>query len=166
VSVLQRPAFRRWSWFAIAALVLVSLVRAGTTEGSPRTDEDRVLAIASTLKCPTCRSQSVADSDSAAARAIRVDIARRVADGQSADEIRAAIAATYGDDVQLVPGRSGWAGLVWVLPVAGLVAALAAVAAVLARWRRTPRTRASDEDKALVEAALARAHRRERPEGP
>lgn len=156
MSALRSPAFRRWSWLVIAAVVLVSLVRAGTTEGSPRSDEDRVRDIAATLKCPTCRSQSVAGSDSAAARAIKADIARRVADGQEADEIRDAIAATYGDDVQLVPGRTGWAGLVWILPVVALVAGLAAVGAVLARWRRSPRSRASEEDRALVEAALGR----------
>ncbi|HLT16023.1 MAG TPA: cytochrome c-type biogenesis protein CcmH [Acidimicrobiales bacterium] len=164
MRVLQSPAFRRWSWLVIAALVVVSFVRAGTTDGSPRTDEDRVRAIAATLKCPTCRSQSVADSDSAAARAIKAEITRRVAEGQDADEIRAAIASRFGEDVQLVPGRSGWAGLVWVLPVAALVAGLAAVAAVLARWRRSPRTRASDEDRALVDAALARTRGDEPPE--
>ncbi len=157
MSVLRNPAFRRWSWLAIAALVLVSLVRAGVTEGSPRTDEERVRDIAATLKCPTCRSQSVAGSDAAAARAIRADIARRVAEGQGAEEIRSAIAATYGDDVQLVPGRSGWAGLVWVLPVVALILGLAGVAAAFARWQRSPRSHASDADRALVEEAMARS---------
>lgn len=140
----------------IAALVLVSFARAGLTEGSPRTDEERVRDIAATLKCPTCRSQSVAGSDSAAARAIRADITRRVAEGQEADEIRDAIAATYGDEVQLVPGRSGWAGLVWVLPVVALVVGLAGVAAAFARWRRAPQRHASAEDRVLVDQALAR----------
>lgn len=157
MSALRDPRFRRWSWFVIAALVLVAFLRAGLTEGSPRTDEERVRDIAATLKCPTCRSQSVAGSDSTAARAIRADIARRVAEGQEAEEIRAAIAATYGDDVQLVPGRSGWAGLVWVLPVVALVLGLAGVAAAFARWQRSPRTHASDADRALVEEAMARA---------
>ena len=157
MRALRTPGFRRWSWLVIAALVLVSFARAGLTEGSPRTDEERVRDIAATLKCPTCRSQSVAGSDSAAARAIRADIARRVAEGQEADEVRAAIAATYGDDVQLVPGRSGWAGLVWVLPVAALVVGLAGVAAAFARWRRAPRSHATAADRALVDQALARA---------
>jgi len=155
VSRLRSPGFRRWSWLVIAALVVVSLIRAGVTEGSPRTEDERVRDIAATLKCPTCRSQSVAGSDSAAARAIRTDIAERVADGQPDDQIRDAIAATYGEDVQLVPGRSGVEGLVWVLPVVALVAGLAGVAAALARWRRTPLTHASPADAALVQDALA-----------
>ena len=153
--MLRGPRFRRWSWFAIAALVVVALVRAGVSEGSPRTAEERVRDIASTIKCPTCRSQSVAGSDSAAARAIRNDIARRVADGESADEIRTAVAATYGEEVLLTPSGSGLEGVVWVLPVAALVLGLAGVSAAFARWRRTPTTAASDEDRSLVEQALS-----------
>ena len=57
----------------------------------------------------------------------------------------------------VVMGRSGWAGLVWVLPVVALVVGLAGVAAAFARWRRAPRTHASAADRALVDQALARA---------
>lgn len=155
MSRLQGPAFRRWSWLIIAALVLVALVRAGVSDGPPTTSEERVRAIAATLKCPTCRSQSVAGSDSAAARAIRTDIARRVSDGESADHIRAAVAATYGNDVLLTPSGSGLEGLVWILPVIALVLGLAGLAAAFARWRRTPPTGATDADRALVDQALA-----------
>jgi cytochrome c-type biogenesis protein CcmH len=154
MSVLRGGAFRRWSWLAIAALVLVALVRAGVSDGPPSTPAERVQDIADTIKCPTCRSQSVAGSDSAAARAIRTDITRRVSAGESADEIRAAVAATYGDDVLLTPSGSGVAGLVWILPVIALVLGLAGVSAAFARWRRSPATTASDADRALVGQAL------------
>lgn len=152
---LRGPGFRRWSWLVIAALVVVSLVRAGVSDGPPRTEAERTRDIAATIKCPTCRSQSVAGSDSAAARAIRAEIARRVSDGDSADTIREAIAATYGDDVLLTPSRSGLDGVVWVLPVAGLVLGLAGVSAAFARWRRPSSASATDEDRALVDQALA-----------
>lgn len=155
---LRSPSFRRWSWFAIAALVLVSLVRAGATDSGSTSDEERVRDIAATLKCPTCRSQSVAGSDSPAAKAIRTEIARRVDDGQSGDEIRAAISSSY-EDVQLIPSRSGVEGLVWVLPVVGLVLAMAGLSAVFVRWRRTPDVHASEADREIVERALAE-HRR------
>lgn len=155
MSRLQGPRFRRWSWLIIAALVVVALVRAGVSEGPALTAEERVRDIAATIKCPTCRSQSVAGSDSAAARAIRGDIARRVSDGESADEIRAAVAATYGDDVLLTPSSSGVEGIVWILPVVALVLGLAGVSAAFARWRRDPAATATDADRALVERALA-----------
>lgn len=153
-DLVRSPAFRRWSWLVIVALVVVALVRNAVDEGPARTPEERVQAIAASLKCPTCRSQSVADSESAAARAIRTEIADRVEQGQSAEEIRNAIAATYGDDVQLVPRGSGFEGLVWFLPVLGLVLALAALAATFARWRRAPLSTATDDDRALVDQAL------------
>lgn len=155
MSRLRGPAFRRWSWLVIGALVVVSLVRAAVSEGPPRTAEERVHDIASTIKCPTCRSQSVASSESAAARAIRAEIARRVDDGEGADEIRAAVAATYGDELLLTPPRSGVEAIVWVLPVIALLLGLAGVSAAFARWRRAPVVAASDEDRALVQEVLA-----------
>jgi cytochrome c-type biogenesis protein CcmH len=145
---------RRVSWFVLAALVLVSLFRATFDDGPPRTTEEQVEAIASTLKCPICRSQSVADSDVAASRAIRLEITRLVEEGESASAIRAQIAATYGDQVQLIPPSSGFAGLVWVLPVVAVVVALVALSAAFARWRRASEAEATDEDRALVERAL------------
>ena len=153
-AVWRSPRFRRMSWLVIAAVVLVSLVRATVDDGAPRASEEQVEAIARTLKCPICRSQSVADSDSASARAIRLAIAEGVEQGESAGDIRAQIATSFGDDVQLIPPASGFAGLVWFLPVAGLIVALAAVSAAFARWRRNPAGHASDEDRALVDRAL------------
>ena len=153
-GALRSPRFRRWSWLVIVALVVVSLARNAVDDGPPRTSEERVRTIAAGLKCPTCRSQSVADSDSAAARSIRTEIERRVAEGQPAEEIRAAIADTYGDDVQLMPGASGFESLVWFLPVLALVIALAALTSTFARWRAMPRARATDDDRALVDQAL------------
>lgn len=156
MSALQTPAFRRWSWLIIVALVLVALVRNGVDSGPPRTGEERMRAIASTMKCPVCRSQSVADSDVAAARSIRTEISRRIDQGEEDDEIRDAIASTYGDDLQLTPSRSGFAGLVWILPVVALVLALAGLTAAFARWRRMSPDETSDEDRALVDRALRR----------
>jgi cytochrome c-type biogenesis protein CcmH len=138
----------------MAALVLVSLARATFDDGPPRTTEEKVAAIAATLKCPVCRSQSVADSDVAASRAIRLSITKMVEDGEPASVIRAEIASTYGDEVQLLPPASGFAGLVWILPVVAVVVALVALSAAFTRWRRTPATAATDADRARVEQAL------------
>jgi len=145
---------RRFGWFVITALVLVSLARATFADEPPRTTEEQVEAIASTLKCPVCRSQSVADSDVAASRAIRIEITKMVEEGKSASVIRARIASTYGDQVQLIPPASGFAGLVWILPVVAVVLALVALSAAFARWRRTPDAAATGDDRALVEQAL------------
>lgn len=147
--------FRRWSWLVVLALVVVSLVRAGVSDGPPRTAQERVRDISATIKCPTCRSQSVAGSDAAAARTIRNEIARRVSEGQTADEIRAAVAATYGEEVLLTPSSSGVEGIVWILPVAALALGLAGVTAAFTSWRRSTPSGPSAEDRALVDEALA-----------
>ncbi|MET0903925.1 MAG: cytochrome c-type biogenesis protein CcmH [Acidimicrobiales bacterium] len=150
----KSPAFRRASWIVIGAVVLVSLGRAAFDDGPPRSTEEQVEAIARTLKCPVCESQSVADSDVAASRAIRAEIARLVEEGESPNDVRAAIGASFGEQVQLIPPASGFAGLVWILPVVVLIVALAGVSAALARWRRRARSTPSDDDRALVEEAL------------
>jgi cytochrome c-type biogenesis protein CcmH/NrfF len=154
MSALRSPSFRRASWIVMAALVVVSLGRAALDDGPPRTTEEQVEAIARTLKCPVCRGQSVGDSDSPSARAIRVEIGRLVEQGRSADEVRDAISASFGDQVQLIPPASGFAGLVWILPVVALVVAIAGVSGAITRWRRVPRSEPSDEDRTLVEQAL------------
>jgi len=148
--------FRRVSWVVIASVALVSLVRGSIDDGPPRTTEEQVQAIASTMKCPICGGQSVADSDVAASRAIRLEIASLVEEGRSSSEVRSAISDAYGERVQLIPPSSGFAGLVWILPVVAMIVALGALSAAFVRWRRAPASAATDEDRALVEQALDR----------
>lgn len=152
-ALVRHPRFRRWGWIVIAALVLVSLGRATLETGPPRTTAEQVRVIGATLKCPTCRGQSVSGSDSAAAKAIRNEITQRVEAGESADEIRTAISATY-DDVQLIPKASGFEGLVWIVPVFVLILGFAGVAAGVARWRRATTRHATEADRILVNKAL------------
>lgn len=127
---------RRWaSWLVLVVVVAAALV-VGTTDTGTRTDAERVEAIASSVRCPTCRGQSVADSDAIAAENVRREIARRVGEGESDDEIRSALAARFGEGIILTPSRSGVAGLVWVLPVAAGIVALAGLVFAFRRWKR------------------------------
>ncbi|MGE3620461.1 MAG: cytochrome c-type biogenesis protein CcmH [Acidimicrobiia bacterium] len=141
------------AWVAVAAAVVGSLGIAAFGDTGPRTREERIRAVAETIRCPACAGQSVADSDTPASRNIRTDIARRISEGESDDQIRAAIADRFTDVVLLEPGRSGLAGAVWAIPVLALVVALAGLAAVFARWRRTPVVTASAQDRTLVDDA-------------
>jgi cytochrome c-type biogenesis protein CcmH/NrfF len=118
------------------AIVLVGALWAGTHGGSPQTPAERAQAIAQTIMCPVCRGQSVDRSDSPAANEIRIEITRRIAEGQSDDEIRDYFGRKLGPDVLLRPTSSGFAGLVWVLPVVGFVLAASALAVAFVRWRR------------------------------
>lgn len=127
---------RRWASWVVLLVVVVGALVVGVTDTGARTEEERIESIASSVRCPTCRGQSVADSDAIAAENVRREIARRVGEGESDDEIRDALAARFGDGIILTPSRSGITGLVWVLPVAGFVVALAGLVFAFRRWRR------------------------------
>lgn len=126
---------RRLSWVALGIVVIAALV-VGTRPEGAKTDEERAQDIAESIACPACNGQSVASSDAIASQNIRTEIERRVADGERDDEIRSAFAARFGDDILLNPPRSGAAGLVWVIPVVGVVAAGAGLTVAFRRWRR------------------------------
>src|SRR5687767_1477723 len=117
---------KKWlPWALMGAVLVVALGIGLQPDDSTRTNDDRAHAIADGLKCPTCRSQSVADSDAPVSKEIRADIARRIEAGQTDAEIRSYLTGRFGDDIVLTPSASGITGLVWVIPVVALVAAVA-----------------------------------------
>ena len=122
--------------YGLMALVLVTALFLGTRSSGPTDPLDRAQALEQTIKCPTCRGQSVAESDAAASKAIRTEIARRIAEGQTDGQIRDYFAVQYGEDILLRPASSGWGGLVWMLPVAAIVLAGAGLGVAFWRWRR------------------------------
>jgi len=122
--------------YGLMALVLVGALAAGTHSRGSTDPNDRAQALEQSIKCPTCRGQSVAESDAAASKAIRTEIVRRIADGESDRTIRDYFAAKYGEDILLRPTSSGLAGLVWVLPVAIGVLAASGLGFAFWRWRR------------------------------
>jgi cytochrome c-type biogenesis protein CcmH len=146
---------KKWPGWLLMAVVLAGALTIGVTRaGGPRTNEERVEAIAKTIKCPVCRSESVFDSKADASQNIRDEIARQVAAGRSDDQIRAFINARFQDQgLLLVPPKSGVDSLVWVLPVVALVLAAGGLAVAFRKWRLAPDTVPTDDDRALVESA-------------
>ena len=143
----------RWPWILLVALLAGGLVVAAIGDDGPRTTAERARSISESIKCPTCQGQSVADSSAPSARAIRTEVARRIEGGETDDQIRDYIAGIYGEEALLTPPSDGVAGLIWFLPVAGLVAALGALAIVFRRWRVPEDVEVSDDDRVLVERA-------------
>jgi cytochrome c-type biogenesis protein CcmH len=140
------------SW-GVMAVVLVAALAVGGRDGSPPTDVERVQRITEQIRCPTCRSQSVADSDAPAAEAIREEALRRVQEGQTDEQILNYFLSRYPDDILLDPPKTGIGAIVWALPVVAVVAAVAGLAVAFRRWRPKVR-RVTDQDRALVERAL------------
>lgn len=146
----------RWlSWAAMAALVLVALVIGVTEDRAPRTEADRVNAIAAGIRCPTCAGLSAAESDAKAAQAVREEIRTRLREGQSENEIEAYFVSRFDRGILLEPEADGVAGLVWALPVLGGVVAAGAFTSMFLRRRRERVTASpTSADRALVERAL------------
>jgi len=141
---------------ALAAVVVAALVVGGAGRSHPsRAPSVRAHAIAAELRCPVCQGLSVADSPSPTAKAIYDDVRRRVDAGESDRAIRAFYVGRYGEWILLRPETSGVGALVWILPVTALLLGVGGLALAFRRWRRQPALAATEEDRALVEAALA-----------
>ncbi|PYS95599.1 MAG: hypothetical protein DMF50_08060 [Acidobacteria bacterium] len=65
---------------------------------------------------------------------IRGEITRRLATGETPDQVVAAFVAQYGEQIRSAPSTSGFDLVAWVTPFAVLVAAGSALLFTLRRW--------------------------------
>ncbi|MFI5053172.1 MAG: cytochrome c-type biogenesis protein CcmH [Acidimicrobiia bacterium] len=142
---------RRWGpWIGLAVVVLVALAVVLWPSGE-QSAAARAHALETELKCPECRGLSVADSQAPTSRAIRADIKRRIARGQSDAHIRQTYVDDYGESILLAPQDSGISLIVWVLPVLVLALGATGIVYALRRNRGEPRLHATAADETLVE---------------
>jgi cytochrome c-type biogenesis protein CcmH len=163
-SDLNRRAKGWPGWVLLGVVALVFLVVGATRDGGPQTPDDRVDAITQRLACPICDGESVFESQNNASRDIRVQVTELVrANELNDDEIIAFIETRYSAEVLLVPRATGFDALVWIVPAVAFVVALAALVVTFRRWRREADSIAepTDDDRALVDAALRDEHDRE-----
>ena len=145
----------RWGSWVVMAMVLFGALAVGATgDKSPRTEGERVQALASEVRCPTCQNLSAAESDAKAAQAVREEIRTRVRRGESNDEIRAFLVSRFGEEINLKPRTTGLAGLVWAIPVAGGLIVIAGLVGLFRRWKREAPAPVSAGDRARVEEAM------------
>lgn len=127
---------RRWSaWLGMLAVVAVAAAGLWSA-AAPRqaASGDDVQAVASTLRCPTCVAESVADSTAPLSAGMRSVIEEQLGQGRTPDEIRAWFVERYGEQVLLEPPRRGLGLALWLLPL--VAAPTAAWAVVRGRGRR------------------------------
>lgn len=152
----------------MVAVVLVAVVAGARSTPRTGASDERLFAVAGRLKCLQCVGESVAASQAPLAVQFRQEIRSRMEQGSTDDEILNFFAQRYGQEVLLTPPSSGLGGLVWVIPVVVVAAAVLALGATFRRWRsERDDHRASDEDVAIVADAMAAARvHREDPGGP
>lgn len=88
--------------------------------------EAKAQALMETLRCLTCQSQSIADSDAPIAGDLRNQVRMRIAAGEQPEAIRHWLIERYGDYVSYTPSvsRTTWplfAGPIVLLLVAALI---------------------------------------------
>ncbi len=119
---------------ALPLLALALAVPAAALAAEPKTTlpdvEDEVMCV----ECGTAlnvSSSPVADQE-------REFIRRRIAEGKSKPEIKAALVEEYGARVLAVPEGGGFDVAAWLVPGALCLAALLGVGVAALHWRRRP----------------------------
>jgi cytochrome c-type biogenesis protein CcmH len=113
----------------VIVAALLSLVLAAAPASLPDI-EDEVMCVI----CGTALNVSGAP----AAERQREFIRRRIAEGDSKEEVKAALVAEYGEDVLAVPARDGLDLGVYLVPALGLLLGLGGVAVVVRRGKARP----------------------------
>lgn len=100
----------------LAAVLVLSVpaVQGQTVAEAP--EEPRIRALAQTLRCPVCQSESILESRSSTAAEMMVILREMVAEGRSDAEIVEFFRSRYGNFVMLAPPSSGAGSLIWWLP--------------------------------------------------
>jgi cytochrome c-type biogenesis protein CcmH len=141
----QLPAVAIGAGLAVVVILAVLWLSPGLTSDAARTD-----ALAAELRCPDCQGLSVADSQTAAAREIRRQIAELVAADATDAEVRAHFADRYGEWILLAPTSP----IAWALPFALLIIGVAALGAWLSRRATGP----APEGEAVDDEVRRRLH--------
>ncbi|OGG95503.1 MAG: hypothetical protein A2527_06640 [Candidatus Lambdaproteobacteria bacterium RIFOXYD2_FULL_50_16] len=111
-------------------IFLIALLLALPVFGEPLTGdalENRVREIANQLRCPTCQSQSVKDSEAGLSVNMKAMIQKMLVEGKSEAEILAFFEQRYGEWILRNPKKSGFNLLLWGLPGVILMVALGLV---------------------------------------
>jgi cytochrome c-type biogenesis protein CcmH len=119
--------------------------------------EQRVMRLASELRCLVCQNQSIADSNAELAADLRKQVREMLKSGKSEAEVRRFMVQRYGDFVLYKPPVKTTTVLLWAGPFVLLAVALVAlVLAVLRRRGRFEERELTPEEHERARALLAR----------
>lgn len=131
---------RRLAAYALLVLLLAGAGVAIWRSAAPKPATAQ--SIAAELLCPACQGESVAQSQSPMAAAMRDTVGQQLAAGRSPQQIRRYFVDRYGSSILADPPHGGLGVVLWALPIGVL-----GVAVVLARRARRRRARAPAETR-------------------
>ncbi|WP_276308957.1 cytochrome c-type biogenesis protein [Caulobacter zeae] len=128
--------------FRTLAVVLAAMAcMAAASDPSERlpdpAQEARARDLFKEVRCLVCQNESIDDSEAALARDLRLLVRDQVKQGRSDAEIRAFLTQRYGEFVLLKPPFSAGNAVLWLTPLAVLLAGGGLMVALLRR-RRSP----------------------------
>lgn len=83
--------------------------------------EAKARELMETLRCLTCQSQSIADSDAPMAGDMRHQVRTRIAEGESPEQVRAWLTERYGDYISYKPTMSAHTWPLFAVPLLLLI---------------------------------------------
>ena len=130
---------RRSLWVRIGTpLVIVAVALAigsGVFSGKPETNAQRAARIEAVVRCPSCVDVSVLQSTETTALAVRHQIERQVARGESTATIEQTLVDQYGQNILLEPPDSGGFAVIWIVVIVLAAGALIVIGTLF--WRRS-----------------------------
>ena len=113
--------------------------------------ELRARDISQGLRCLVCQNQSIDDSNAPLAKDLRIIVRERLSAGDNNDQVVAYVVRRYGNYVLLKPPFQMDTALLWILPFALLLIALAVAFAYL-RQQPEPETELGDAQNDILKS--------------
>ena len=121
-----------WALVLLVALLLSGdAVQAQGPGQEPPYDEEEAQSIDRMLICPVCPAETIDQAQVELSKQMRRIVREMLAQGAGRDEILDFFVDRYGPQVLAAPPKSGVNLLAWILPAAGVLAALAAVFVII-----------------------------------
>ena len=120
--------------YVIAVLLVALAAFLAVLVGTSETTEDRVERIGSSIKCPVCQGEAIADSPATMATDMMALIEERVDQGATDEEIVDELLSAFSGAVLLDPPAEGLTLALWLAPLGALILGVV----VVAWWRAHP----------------------------
>jgi cytochrome c-type biogenesis protein CcmH len=127
--------------------------------------EARARALSHGLRCLVCQNQSIDDSEAPLARDLRLLVRERLEAGDSDEAVTAFIVARYGEFVLLKPPLAWNTLILWLAPIAFILAAAGVAARNAVASQAAGRagrgglsSALTADEEAKLKAALGKAH--------